>query len=226
METSKTGAINRLVILLILMLAATVRLPYVIFWDIFYNSDTAILGLMAKNFLNGKFSLYYWGGRYYGSLDPVLLMPLFKIFGSAAAISQLIPFTITVIFLYCYHYYIRLTCNQWIANIATLILAVASPFFMKVTFNTYNYIITLTSGLLHFILIFHILYRVKKNYIFFLLGFVVGFSYFYFRLIVLFWLAIGLHLLVLRLDLNHLLLLVKNIKKLDLAFLWNKMILL
>ncbi len=42
---------------LILGLAALVRLPYLIFWDLFFSSDTAVLGLMARHFLRGEFSV-------------------------------------------------------------------------------------------------------------------------------------------------------------------------
>jgi len=62
-------------------LAVWIRIPFVRD-PRYYNSDTAVIDLMAKHALKGEFTFYYWGEGYYGMLDHFLLIPLVKMFGT------------------------------------------------------------------------------------------------------------------------------------------------
>jgi len=214
------------IFLLILAAAVLWRLPYLLFWDLFYSSDTAVLGLMARHFLKGEFSAYYWGEGYYGSLDPALLAPLFKIFGATPAVSQWIPFIFSLLFIWIYYRYISRVLDAQSACVSTLILALAPPAFFQITYSVYNYTFILFLGILHLFLFIRFLEGDRRKTYFFLSGLLAGFSWYYFRLILVFWAAIFLNLLMIRVGPASW----KKVKEKAAAFrparVWNDLILL
>lgn len=185
---------------LILGAAALVRLPYLIFWDLFFSSDTAVLGLMARHFLRGEFSAYYWGEAYYGSLDSVLLAPLFKIFGPTPGVSQWIPFVFSLVTIWIFYRYANRILDRWSARISTLLLALAPPALFQITHSVYNYTFILFFGLIHLTLFEQWLRGGRRKRFFLISGLVLGFSWYYFRLILVFWVAIFLSWIVTRMD--------------------------
>jgi 4-amino-4-deoxy-L-arabinose transferase-like glycosyltransferase len=46
-----------------------------------FNADEAIVGLMARNFLNGDWEIFFYGQAYMGTLDASLVAGLFALFG-------------------------------------------------------------------------------------------------------------------------------------------------
>jgi hypothetical protein len=177
-----------------------VRLPYLIFWDLFFNSDTAVIGLMARHVLRGEFSVYYWGEAYYGSLDAVLLAPLFKIFGPTPGVSQWIPFVFSLLTIWIFYRYANRVLDSWSARVSTLILALAPPALFQITHSVYNYTFILFFGVIHLTLYERWLRGERRPGFFLISGLVVGFSWYYFRLIVVFWAAIFLVWIVNRMD--------------------------
>ncbi len=175
-----------------------IRVPYVVYWDIFFSSDTAILGLMAKHFLRGEFAPYYWGEGYYGSLDPLLLMPLFRIWGATPCVMHCLPLFFSLTLITGYFFYLRAITDEKTAAVSTLILALAPPAFQSITFSTYNYILVMNLGLAHFLLAKRISHGARNRGLLFAFGLVAGFSWYYFRLIALFWAAIALHFFIAR----------------------------
>ena len=175
----------------ILIVAAAVRVPLVTMALPFYSSDTAVLDLMARHFLRGEFCLYYWGVHYYGVLDPILLMPLFRIFGASPQVAQVLPAVFSIVLLYCYHRYLRQIENPLSAHAATLFLAAASPTFLKLTFGTYNYVFGPLFGFLFLLLASAVWKRPRDRRLCWILGVVSGFARYYFGLILFFWCAEG-----------------------------------
>jgi 4-amino-4-deoxy-L-arabinose transferase-like glycosyltransferase len=53
------------------------------------NSDTAVVGLMARHMLHGQFQAFYWGQPYGGSQEAALAAALFGIVGSSAFVLRL-----------------------------------------------------------------------------------------------------------------------------------------
>jgi len=178
---------------LILGAAVLVRLPYLLFWDLYFSSDTAVLGLMARHILRGDFSAYYWGEAYYGSLDSALLAPLFKIFGPTPGVSQWIPFIFSLLTIGVFYRYANRVLDKWSARVSTLILALAPPGLFQITHSVYNYTFVLFFGIIHLSLLERFLRGEKRKWFFLITGLVVGFSWYYFRLILVFWGAIFLH---------------------------------
>jgi hypothetical protein len=176
-----------LIPLLLVAIGWAVRWPLIHHGTPFYTADMAIIDLMARHFARGEFSIYYWGQNYYGVLDPLLLIPLFKIFGFDPRTSQMLPFLFTGVFLVLYHRFVAKTSDARTAHIATLILSVGSPYFLWNTFETYGYIISMSLGLLSLFA----LDRIKSGHVstghLFGYGIFLGFCWYYFRLIGIFW---------------------------------------
>ena len=55
-----------------------------------FNSDEAIVGLMARHILGGKWPVYFYGQAYMGSLDAILVSLGFMLFGSEVFVIRLI----------------------------------------------------------------------------------------------------------------------------------------
>ncbi len=53
-----------------------------------FNSDEAIVGLMARHILRGEWSIFFYGQAYMGSLDAVLVAVGFRLFGIHVAIIR------------------------------------------------------------------------------------------------------------------------------------------
>jgi len=183
---------------LILGIAALVRLPYLLFWDLFFNSDTAVLGLMARHFLRGEISIYYWGESYYGALDPALLAVLFKIFGPTPGVAEWIPFVFSLLTIWIFYRYASRVMDKWSARVSTLILALAPAGFFQITHYVFNYTFILFFGVIHLYLFEQFLRGGRRKGFFLISGLVAGFSWYYFRLILVFWTAIFLYWIVAR----------------------------
>src|SRR5215210_2788590 len=55
-----------------------------------FDSDQAVVGLMAKHLAEGRaFPLFYYGQHYMLAVEPWLAAPLFKVFGASVATLKL-----------------------------------------------------------------------------------------------------------------------------------------
>ena len=61
------------------------------------DSDEAVTGLMAKEALRGKFAVFYWGQAYGGTLEVLLIAPLFAIFGDRTILLRLVPVLLCIL---------------------------------------------------------------------------------------------------------------------------------
>jgi hypothetical protein len=206
--------------------AVLVRLPYLLFWDLFFSSDTAVLGLMARHFIRGDFSVYYWGEAYYGALDPLLLAPLFKIFGATPAVCQWIPSIFSLLIVWIYYRYACAVLDTWSARVSTLILALAPPAFFQITHSVYNYTFILFFGIIHLSLFSRFLRGGRRKLLFFFSGLIIGFCWYYFRLILVFWAAIVLTWIAIRKGPDDWLKIREKITAIRFSRFWNDFILL
>ena len=70
-----------------------------------FNSDEAIVGLMAKHILDGENFIYFYGQSYMGSLDAYLVALGFLLFGEkiwVIRLIQVILYGLVIIFLYLF----------------------------------------------------------------------------------------------------------------------------
>src|SRR6266536_3928616 len=57
----------------------------------YLDSDEAVPGLMARHFLHGELSTFYWGQSYGGTPEVTLLAAVFLVAGSSALTLRLVP---------------------------------------------------------------------------------------------------------------------------------------
>lgn len=61
------------------------------------DADSAITGLMAREFLRGRWTTYYWGQSYGGSLEAIFTAVVFRAFGSGPMTLVLSSVTLNAI---------------------------------------------------------------------------------------------------------------------------------
>lgn len=57
----------------------------------YLDSDEAVPGLMARHFLHGQLSTFYWGQRYGGTFEIALVALAFLVGGSSSVVLSLVP---------------------------------------------------------------------------------------------------------------------------------------
>jgi 4-amino-4-deoxy-L-arabinose transferase-like glycosyltransferase len=116
--------IKKAVPLLILFSALAIRICYLALLKVPFNSDEAIVGLMAKHILLGERPIFFYGQVYMGSLDGILVSLGFLIFGEHVWV---IRFVQTVLYLSVIYTTIiigsRITGSEKIGWIAGLIIS-------------------------------------------------------------------------------------------------------
>lgn len=109
---------------LVLLLALAVRLALIQSGSITFNSDEAVMSLIARHILSGEFTAFYWGQNYMGVLDSYLLAGFFALFGQTvltARLAALSLYLMTVLTTYLLAY--RLSEDGFAAAVAALLLA-------------------------------------------------------------------------------------------------------
>ncbi len=184
------------------------------------------MDLVGLHFMKGDFSLYLWGQNYHAAVEPLLMAPLFKIFGATPSVAALVPAFFSVVFIALYYLYLRKVCDAWTASISVLLLALPSPFFMSIASRNGDYVEILCLGMLHLLLIQKIVEGQRSKLVFFLLGLTAGFSWFYLRMVLIFWLAILIYLLALKLDRKRFESAMQFFRQMTPSIFWNNFVLL
>ena len=151
---------------------------------------------------------------------------MFKIFGPTPAVSQWIPFVFSLLTIGIFYHYANRVLDRWCARVSTLILALAPPGLFQITHSVFNYTFILFFGIIQLSLFERFLRGEKRKWFFLISGLVVGYSWYYFRLILVFWGAIFLHWVVVRMGPDRWTLAKKKIVAFRLPRLRNDLILL
>lgn len=213
-------------IIVFFVIATWMRWPLFTQGTAFYNADTAILDLMSLHFSRGEGAFYYWGQGYYGVLDSVLLMPLFKLLEFSPLTSQLLPLIGTLLFIGLFYVYVKRTTDLWTACLAGAALAVGSPYLLRTGFTSYCYVFLLIFGVLA--LLFHqsALQQTRSKLFFGAYGVLIGFSWYYFRLVIVFYAGILCFLFLSFMSSNQVRLFIAYEKREGFEGLWKRYILL
>jgi 4-amino-4-deoxy-L-arabinose transferase-like glycosyltransferase len=75
---------------LIVLSSAAMKLGLLLADVVPFNSDEAIVGLLAKHFLEGEWQIFFYGQAYMGTLDAGLVSVMFKLFGPQIFLIRLI----------------------------------------------------------------------------------------------------------------------------------------
>ncbi len=89
-----------------------------------FNSDEAVVGLMARHILLGERPIFFYGQAYLGSLDAWLTAGAFALFGESLFVMRGVQAALYLgTILTAYWLALRIYSNRWIANAAALWLA-------------------------------------------------------------------------------------------------------
>ncbi len=105
-------------------------LAFLFAWDVYFTSDYALIGLMAKHFnTTGELPLYVWRTGYMGTLADVPLAALFtRILGYHPSVLMLGSFVYFVGFVFAFRWAMRAWHGSERAERAVFFLLLATPF--------------------------------------------------------------------------------------------------
>lgn len=134
---------------LIFVAAFLLRFPFI--GDLPFDSDQAIVGLMAKHIAQGEFPLLYYGDSYGGSLEPALISLVFHLFGVSRFTLHLIPFVFSLLLLFSIYQMGREFYNRKVGTLSLLIAVIPSYYlglYLALANSGYIEILWLGNGLL------------------------------------------------------------------------------
>ncbi len=109
--------------------AILVCIGYLRCWSVYYNSDTALIGLMADNVLTlGERPLYVWGVGYMGILLEVYGTALvFKVFGMSPITLNCVSVGVFLLFVVVYRLVLTQMLGESIGSIGAVLLGCLGP---------------------------------------------------------------------------------------------------
>ena len=105
----------------------------------YVDSDEAVPGLMARHFLHGEFSPFYWGQTYGGTAEVALIAAVFLIVGSHAIVLRLVPLVLYAIGALLVWRIGRRTIGEPGATVAGLLVWLWPPYFVWRSTREYGY---------------------------------------------------------------------------------------
>ncbi len=107
-----------------------------------FNSDEAIVGLMARHIINGARPIFFYGQAYMGSLDAYLVALFFLIFGAHSWVIRLVQIILYLaVIISTLHFMHLLGLNQRVRVIAACMLAIPTvnvTLYSTVSLGGYN----------------------------------------------------------------------------------------
>ncbi len=114
---------------LVMLVAAFMRVWLLAGEHVSFDSDEAIVGLMARHINQGKpIPTFFYGQAYMGSLDALLVAGAFRIFGEAVAAMRAVQVSLALATLYLVYRLAEMSSgSRRVASLALLWLAVPTP---------------------------------------------------------------------------------------------------
>ncbi|MBP8973790.1 MAG: glycosyltransferase family 39 protein, partial [Anaerolineae bacterium] len=139
-----------LVLLAILLVAALLRAWLIAGERVSFDSDEAVVGLMARHIAQGRpIPTFYYGQAYMGSLDALLVAGGFALGGESVATMRAVQLVLALLALLAAHALARtVTGSRRVALMALLLLAIPTPLgalYGTATLGGYNELILLGS---------------------------------------------------------------------------------
>ncbi len=140
---------HRIYAALIILFSIVFRWIFILLEKVPFNSDEAIVGIMASHILEGGTPTFFYGQAYMGSLDGYLIAGAFQMFGtsiSAIRISQSVLFLILSVIIY---EYAKLILNSHKGALITVLFIAAAPvnFLLYTTVTLGGYLEALIIGI-------------------------------------------------------------------------------
>ncbi len=140
--------------LVILLLACSLRLVLVrLHWPV-AGADEAIMDLMARHIAyKGEHPIFFWGQNYMGSIQAYLGASMIHLVGSSAFSVRLGPLLIFVLYLVCMYFLVRLLYTPTYALFIIALLSIGSDHIMSIPLGAGGgYAETMLFGALIFLL--------------------------------------------------------------------------
>jgi len=182
----------------LLLLVGIALIPRLIFmvtrgFEIFH-SDHAVIGIMAKHILEGKFMVYYYGQGYMGSLEAFMVAFWYLLLDMNVFSLQMGPLSFFLLFLVVNYFLLKKVFGYQVSLMANLLLAISSPALTQLSFTALGgYPETLFFGSL-FLLCLLMSYENPKAKTLFLTGLIGGIGLWVNNLIVMYFLALFIFL--------------------------------
>lgn len=167
--------IHAYMIIACILLALFTRLLFLLsaYHDI--NSDEAITGLMARHILFGQdFPVFFYGQARSGSLEALLSIPLFFLFGASVLSLKLTPLVFSIMLLVTTYIFSRVVFGQIVGLIAAFLVALPSAFLSVYSILPITYIETAFFGILLSLLAFKLAQAPHNRIIAAILGLSTG----------------------------------------------------
>jgi len=133
--TEKRHSLTRFPLLVILTLALGLRVIILACNAVPFNSDEAVLALMARHTLQGDWPVFFYGQSYMGSLDATLIAAGFAVLGQSVLVIRLVQTGLYLgIVASTYALGLRFYDSRWTAGVAALLLAI--PTVLVSTYTT------------------------------------------------------------------------------------------
>ncbi len=113
-----------------ILAAAAIQVGVVAVGRIHWNSDEALISIMAWDILRGIHPAFCYGSAYGGTLEPHWLAAVFAVFGSSVLSFRLAMIALLCLFLYCTYRVAALYFKPAVAALALGYLAVPPWFFL------------------------------------------------------------------------------------------------
>jgi 4-amino-4-deoxy-L-arabinose transferase-like glycosyltransferase len=164
-----------------LLVAAALKLWLVAGGYVPFNSDEAIVGLMARHILQGERPIFFYGQAYMGSLDAWLVAGGFALFGDRVLSIRLVQIGLYALYIFTLWLLARrIFIRKQIANIAVWVAAIPMVLLTTYTSATLGgYGETLVLGNLILLLGFEVIYGkgIDKYHYWIFLGLIGGLAF-------------------------------------------------
>ena len=114
-------------LLVIAALTVSVRLPFLLHGDRFFDSDEAVEGLMARHVLRGELPIFLWGQHYKGVPEVYVSAAVFSIAGSSVVALKATTLACFVLFVYLQFLLVEALFATRVAWMATALVIVGPP---------------------------------------------------------------------------------------------------
>ncbi|RMG41382.1 MAG: hypothetical protein D6719_08710 [Candidatus Dadabacteria bacterium] len=116
---------DALLLLLVLLIAALLRIDFLLASDCVIDSDEAIVGLMARHILGGApIPVFYYGQHYMGSFEALVSSLLFAAFGISSCVLKVTPFIFSLILIVVVYLIAALGYSRRAARYASILVAI------------------------------------------------------------------------------------------------------
>jgi hypothetical protein len=188
---SDTEMVNRknpkryiLHIFLVVLISVVIRWIFILLNKVPFNSDEALVGLMANHIIKGEIPTFFYGQAYMGSLDSFIVAGFIALLGNSITAIRISQSILFVLFMVATYFLAYLLFKSRKAALITIIILGCSPvnFFLYTTVTLGGYLEALIIGICILIsgirIEENVDFEVKNSYTlriqFFLLGLFIG----------------------------------------------------